>query len=974
MRKHENNRTQRLRLCLSGALLLASAAFLAPADAAASGRVHISPGRMTKLAFTMRANVDYEITLPSESAILTVVTYPEGNLVAASSDATFGFIVPHLTTAKNVFLIVRGKPGTPDGEADFTIRGFQGSNTIYNIAGHASFTAATTQSVPSLAAGSHITTVEDNMGVTDTALMVVNSSGTTVAFDDDDGIDKMSFLNLVTACTGGCGIIVGRLAGTGTTTLVWDDTFAAGDSDGDGLSNGFETSVSATSPVNRDTDFDGISDGYEIYGAILGSGNNAPVAGAGKTGNLLKFPMYGANPLIKDLFMELDWAPACPGSNAACPAGSFRASKDSLKYTAAEITRAWNGIANATIKTHFDAGIPTTTGDVFDVRFGDWGGSNRLADGEVDFATRNVGGVTITDGVSVHDNITGGPDCDHDHGGTEGREGFFHHFIAVSSKPRSPFGACGTALDDGGTLTHELGHNFNLRHGGPANAADPEVNCKVNYGSVMSYPNQFLRSNGTATFATGYSRGTFVNQVANGLAMNEANGLNTVVTIIMDAFTAGGSFDRGFQDLVRFPMGIDWNMDGQIDTTPVRAPTNWANTSCAAPYMRASWGLGNLTSTGSTFGPTFRTLTVADSTTTGTTELIFGSPQGIVVGLNDVVNCASQPSDALCRSWTTRSIIPLLNTGINSALAAAGPFIAFKASEGGHLAVLRQIAPSPTAPPLQVYQKATILGGPVLEGDPAAIEINGLVKVYGISGGRLMRWEFDPAQNTWIRQGTPEVWEDGTPVLTKGGIAVVHGADQASGLGVFAAIPNTLGVAAGNPLPIELARLETVPVTVSLLGGLIKINTTQDRWVRFTYFPGFATLPQSVTKPGLAYAPFDVNTPLVGRFYLTFSLQDRIGRVQFTEGNDPRAGAMSRRLLWKTNQQTPFTDADNQTRQLFGSIVLARRGPSVVGAMGFGGEMDYFPAVDGIYNVTFRDIDETAFIRGNLLCSLSSCD
>jgi hypothetical protein len=112
----------------------------------------------------------------------------------------------------------------------------------------------------------------------------------------------------------------------------------------------------------------------------------------------------------------------------------------------------------------------------------------------------------------------------------------------------------------------------------------------------------------------------------------------------------------------------------------------------------------------------------------------------------------------------------------------------------------------------------------------------------------------------------------------------------------------------------------------------------------------------------------------LGRFYLTFSLQDRIGRVQFTEGNDPRAGAMSRRLLWKTGQQTPFTDADNQSRQLFGNIVLARRGASVVGATAFNGDMDYFPAVDGIYNVTFRDIDETPFIRGNLPCSLSSCD
>src|SRR5215831_11533663 len=91
-------------LHLLALLVAASAVFLAPASVSASGRtLHMSPGQMTRIAFLMRANVDYEITVESDDAIVTIVTYPEGNFVAGSADATFGFIVPHTSTARNVF-------------------------------------------------------------------------------------------------------------------------------------------------------------------------------------------------------------------------------------------------------------------------------------------------------------------------------------------------------------------------------------------------------------------------------------------------------------------------------------------------------------------------------------------------------------------------------------------------------------------------------------------------------------------------------------------------------------------------------------------------------------------------------------------------------------------------------------------------------------------------------------------------------
>lgn len=59
-----------------------------------------------------------------------------------------------------------------------------------------------------------------------------------------------------------------------------------------------------------------------------------------------------------------------------------------------------------------------------------------------------------------------------------------------------------------GTLMHELGHNFGLRHGGGVNSitasplvwiADSNANCKPNYISPMSYSHQFPNALGTVT-------------------------------------------------------------------------------------------------------------------------------------------------------------------------------------------------------------------------------------------------------------------------------------------------------------------------------------------------------------------------------------------------------------------------------------------------------------------------------------------
>jgi hypothetical protein len=222
------------------------------------------------------------------------------------------------------------------------------------------------------------------------------------------------------------------------------------------------------------------------------------------------------------------------------------------------------------------------------------------------------------------------------------------------------------------------------------------------------------------------------------------------------------------------------------------------------------------------------------------------------------------------------------------------------------------------------------------------------------------------------------VWEDRTLINTAFGIAVTHGADRPAGAGVFAAIPNTTGVAANQPVPLELARSVSVPVVIDL--GFISVTVTLDTWQRFTFTgrPITGRPMTSFAKPGLTYSPFSLTAPLDGRFYLTSLDPNRTAFIVFTEGNDTAMGATNRRLMWMLPQNVPFADDRNQQRTLPNGVVLARFGASVAGATSvgnsFGSQTHYFPAADGIYNAQLRDYDEAPFVLNNLRCSLSDCE
>ena len=1018
-------------------------------------------GVMYRQAFQTVPLVNYTISTRNLSAnsdtIIHVLQYPSGQFITGNDDTVTTdpdsgaqVLQPFSTvsftgTGLPVYLVVRGKPGTPDGSADFRIFGSFLGLTVKDSTTRINFSAGFVKTVPSLAAGTHITTVEEAIGTIDTMVMVFgnNDPVTALAFDDDDAVDLMSFIKLGTACSSNCQIVVGTptpfihltLPGgvnvnvglpPGPVTLIWDESIetAGHDPDRDGLSNELE-GIIGTNSGSFDTDGDGIGDGYEVYGAVLaGSGRNGqgPVAAGGaKDGNLLKFPKYGANPLADDIFLEIDWVPACPGSDPNCCRGSACAPgtllADGLRATVADLTSAFNSISGAA-KVHIDAGIPTMAGDT-NVMFGDWGGANRLGDDQVDFS-KPSGAANYN--VVLHDELVGDKDCFNGIVSARVNSGTFHHQILIDHNSEGTIGrypvlgttlfesaACALAATGDGSIAHELGHNFNLRHGGFPSAADGELNCKMNYGSIMSYPNQ---TNNTTPFAPGYSIGRFVNFTVNGTNIGESNGLlvnNN--TGILNVFYPGnpllgipaGSMDRGFQDAA-FPMGIDWNMDGRIDNMRgVRAPMNWANTTCAAPYMRGQWRL--MLNASSVDGSTFSSgalpvMTVAEATAAspqiygvGKTSASTGVVKPVLlVGSGDASSCQQQGLGT-CTFWRDRESV---DAGIKPAsqMAVAGPLIAYR-DVVGNLWYIRR------GKSITGWQGPGFLGTNVT-GDPAAIEENGRVKVYAVdSSGFLRRWEMDEATGAWPVSGEADFWENGTFVSSGLGIGVAHGVVRPNVQGVFAAIPNRAKAAgAGMPMPIEFARrtsttfttTTTVPAhTVRIGTGSITVppytyTTTvhEDRWVRFPA-PGPSA---AFSKPSLVYSPFDTAFPDDGRFYMTWvpggtGFQSTTAFIMFTEGNDQTAPgcpgmgvACGRRLRWMNNQATPFADPDNQSRDLRFGVSLSRFGPSVVGVTTDYLGTNYFPAADGIVNADLHDFEDNLLVRHNLPCSVhgQECD
>jgi Metallo-peptidase family M12 len=257
--------------------------------------------------------------------------------------------------------------------------------------------------------------------------------------------------------------------------------------------NGVYVSVTntGTDPFNPDTDNDGLEDGDEVLGTVDG----------------LILP--GANPLMKDIYIECDWF-----------AGNFQGRNENYRPTSAVETRVVNAFFASSAQNPYGA----PDGIRMHLDYGQGNG--------------HTGG----------NQLPGSPDVilfDFDFNQYKAdhfdpiRKGYYHYAIFANRYNSSTNGSSGVAELNGddfmvtmvnynstrnmaNTIAHELGHNLGLRHGGFENR-----NYKPNYNSVMNYQHQFpgvdVNGDTSGDGILDYSHG--LNNAINELAIDETMGV-----------------------------------------------------------------------------------------------------------------------------------------------------------------------------------------------------------------------------------------------------------------------------------------------------------------------------------------------------------------------------------------------------------------------------------------------------------------
>ncbi|MBU0591121.1 hypothetical protein KKF81_05535 [Candidatus Micrarchaeota archaeon] len=343
------------------------------------------------------------------------------------------------------------------------------------------------------------------------------------------------------------------------------------DDDHDGLTVLEEMQI-GTDERNPDTDGDGLLDGWEAKGVFK---NKLLV---------VDLPLMGADPLHKDLFVEIDWMVDATHSH---------------KPKAASLQRVVNVFRDHGINLHFDEGsfgggnqITHQTGHVWSLYdFGD------------DAAARQA--YTAAGNQYLFDIKKNNFDPN--------RIGIFYYALFSDYQPSSSGqaemgGNFYVALDDGasvtvesGTIMHEFGHTLQLGHGGRlSNELEYDnSNYKPNYHSIMNYFYQFggipsinpADPNGDFLYTLDYSEeelpdldeNTLVELVGINWPTNnnyvgyyscaDNGNANSSGNVLVDS---NGNFKLWFR-MDGSP--VDWDCDGTIDVMPVATNVNGAGRS-----------------------------------------------------------------------------------------------------------------------------------------------------------------------------------------------------------------------------------------------------------------------------------------------------------------------------------------------------------------------------------------------------------
>jgi len=259
--------------------------------------------------------------------------------------------------------------------------------------------------------------------------------------------------------------------------LNWEDLPNGGDMDFNDLI--------AVVRVDMDSDGDGLWDDWEKFGI--------DVDGDGVVD--LNLPALGANPMHKDIFLEIDYMD-CAVAGGDCAAGDTHSHRPKTAAIAAVV----QAFANAPVMNP-----DGTTGINIHIDV-----SNAIAHQNA----LNINGLCFAGGAGIgsFDAVKADPA----NFGPNNPRRFAYHYVLFTHQQTStttssgcaelpgndfqvalggwnvgagdidgdglPDANVGTIQQQAGTLMHELGHNLNLQHGG-----GDSVNFKPNYLSIMSY-------------------------------------------------------------------------------------------------------------------------------------------------------------------------------------------------------------------------------------------------------------------------------------------------------------------------------------------------------------------------------------------------------------------------------------------------------------------------------------------------------
>lgn len=323
-----------------------------------------------------------------------------------------------------------------------------------------------------------------------------------------------------------------------------------------------------------DTDGDGIEDGHEAFGVEI-SLPNPPYY------QYLNLPAYGANPLVKDVFIEVDYSDN--SSQNPMTEQNVIAIKNFFTNVDPSILSSHLDIIDTSepaIRLHFDIGKEPTPGsqDYIELRrlYGNFGGSNSFQTPTTEAEKDQAKNGPYKSGILQN-------------AMEEIRKNFFRHVALIKSRSddgcngasyvpsNSFFVEYGNSLLCHVIIAHELGHSIGILHGGSLRWGG-DINVRPNYFSIMNYAYDGSYAAKATSFFS--DNPPTISTLQSGsppqyYSINPSN-LNETAPVA-DSFILGYLTINPFNFLLSY-VGtstlVDWNRNFSIDITPTRYPIN----------------------------------------------------------------------------------------------------------------------------------------------------------------------------------------------------------------------------------------------------------------------------------------------------------------------------------------------------------------------------------------------------------------